>query len=93
MTLDCAPGSPPPQVGDVLVKPRKKYRITEVRPIESRVWPNRWKVTMVESGLSGGHICWWDPYDRRWTCFHTTSYRRGEGPVEFYGPWPDGVDA
>ena len=33
--------------GDIIVSARLVQRVTDARPVESRVWGNRWRVTML----------------------------------------------
>lgn len=50
-TMDCAPDDlRPPAEGDYVATARTGYRVTEVRPVESRLWPNRWRLTVVKIG-------------------------------------------
>jgi hypothetical protein len=32
-------------VGDLLLKPRHVYRVTAVREVDSKLWPDRWRVS------------------------------------------------
>lgn len=38
------PTGSPPDVGDLLVSARLVKLVTDVRPVESRVWHDRWRV-------------------------------------------------
>lgn len=42
------PRSPAP--GDLIVSPGTAYRITAARPVDSRVWANRWALTCQRVG-------------------------------------------
>lgn len=80
--------SQPPQPGEWLRGPNVVYVVTEVRPVESRIWPNRWRLRCERVGetndlaflamvrASGVKVWPFEPY------------RKGEGPVECFGPVP-----
>lgn len=72
-----------PRPGDYMTSVRCAYEIVDAVPVESRVWPNRWKLTLrrLPSGCNDDppipqldHVTW--PSER---------YRRGESPAEFFG--------
>lgn len=71
----------PPEPGDVLVAARVAYRVTSVRPVESRVWPNRWALGVDRLGEHGGQPPAPAHGGRRW---HTGRYRRGETPAQHF---------
>lgn len=79
------PGDDPWQPGEIFASARNVYRVLAVREIESRVWPSRWHITAELLGAHGGRI----PAGAH----VTSSYRRGEGPVEYFGPWTDDLEA
>lgn len=66
----------PPVPGDFLQGVRARYEVTEVRPVDSRVWWNRWLLTVVRVPSQS------EPsFGRRVHPFRR--YRRGEGPEDF----------
>ena len=68
----------PPAPGDIMVTARTRGRVTGVREVDSRVWCNRWAITVEPipaSTLAGGA-----------RTFTTQPYRRGERPVDVFGP-------
>jgi hypothetical protein len=75
-----------PQAGDIILGSRVAYRVTGARPVESRIWPNRWALTCRRLGPA------WPPPAR---CPHplddgclvhvTRTYRRGETPADHFG--------
>ena len=74
-----------PRPGDVLVSARTVRRITEARPVESRVWPNRWAIVYVDVGTATRHV----PDERvelaeGCIVLTTSLYRRGEGPADHF---------
>lgn len=82
----------PVTAGDVLVSARTVYRVVASRPVESRLWGNRWSVTIVKVGTATAGVpdrpilpepgCQVRPL---------ASYERGVGPVETFGV-PAGYD-
>lgn len=85
MNLDLIePGQDPPEPGDLLVTARLVKVITDVRPVESRVWHDRWRI---ETRTLGPR----DPWPTEAVaaavrpgarCIWTTLYQRGEGPAD-----------
>lgn len=83
LPLDATGPDAPPSVGDIMLGARHAHRVVDIWPTDSRVWPNRWTVTLEPLG----------PYDPdhlppiRESCEYRTwrTYRRGEGPREFFG--------
>ena len=71
----------PPSAGDMLFSTIAAYVILEVRPVESRVWPFRWALTVRR--VARDH----QPAEgaRAW---HTQPYRKGERPEDVFGPAP-----
>lgn len=75
-----------PERGDVLATERAVYRILDARPVESRIWGNRWALTCERIGdrsdvrrltrpmRGSGHRLW-----------YSTLYRRGERPQDHFG--------
>lgn len=54
--LDLHPDNPNcPQIGDVLVTTRAEYPVVDVWPTESRVWSNRWTLTLGERAEKASH--------------------------------------
>lgn len=88
MTLDLAlDNEHPPSVGDYLTTARAAYLVVDVRPVESRVWPNRWRLDL-EPLPSGSND---DPptLTRDGQRVHPTSrYAKGETPAQFFGEQP-----
>lgn len=86
LTLDLLEeGQDPPQVGDLIISARLVRIITDVRPVESRVWHDRWQLELRTLGPrhpypaeavaaavpEGAKVIEVGPY-----------YRRGEGPAD-----------
>ncbi len=46
----------PPQPGDFVSTTRSRYRIIDARPVESRVWPHRWRLLVERLGQHGGKV-------------------------------------
>jgi hypothetical protein len=85
MTLDLAPDNEePPSLGDVVTTARAAYEVVDVRPVESRVWSNRWRLELgrLPSGSNDD-----PPLPRRGGArTHSTStYAKGETPAQFFG--------
>lgn len=74
-----------PDAGDVLVSARRVYRITEAVPVDSKVWGNRWRLTVHTVGTATDGrpdiMPWLEAGNRVWYSSH---YRRGETPAEFF---------
>ncbi len=82
MRLDFALDEPrAPGPDDVLRSPRLDRRILDARPTESRVWSNRWTLTL-GPGLPAGSL---EPL-RDGIVIDSFVYRRGEGPRDFFDP-------
>lgn len=85
MNLDLiTPGQDPPEVGDILVTARLVKVITDVRPVESRVWHDRWRI---ETRTLGPRDPWPDAEVAEvmrvgGRIIYTTTYQRGEGPAD-----------
>lgn len=76
-----------PDRGDVLYSARLIYEITDARPVDSKVWPNRWAITCRRLGpRNADTVVVPRPGAQAW---HSRLYRRGEGPADHYGPPPD----
>lgn len=80
MTVDFAEETDPDEPGTVLYGARDHWRVLDARPVESRVWPWRWKYTLEPLGPHHGRI----PTGGR----RISTYRRGEGPADHFGPPP-----
>lgn len=74
-TVDCAIGENPPLAGAIVASTRARYELLEVIPVESRIWPNRFRFVMRRLPSD-------DPVDGEWP---VTPYRRGEGPADHFG--------
>lgn len=72
-----------PAVGDVLVSARCAYRVWEARPVDSRLWGNRWALTLRPLGPHHREPPEPAPGGRRW---YSKPYRRGEKPADHFGP-------
>lgn len=70
--IDAEQEANPPQAGEFLSTSRSRYRIVEARPVESKVWPHRWRLRVERLGQHGGTVPSSD-WRLRW-------YRRGERP-------------
>ena len=84
-TLDMAEGDEyPPAPGDLLTTERMVYLVTAVCEVDSRVWCNRWSLTLDRLGpirdLVEIRHRYPDGDIRR-----TTRYAKGEGPAQFFG--------
>lgn len=71
-----------PEPGDVYVTARLVYLVTEVRPIESRIWHDRWRIELERIGPR-------DPWPRDQlaarlavgaTVHQVSTYEKGETP-------------
>lgn len=82
VNYDLPPGEDPPAPGDLIRSTRNRYRVLDVRPVESRVWSNRWKLTLENLGRHEDA-----PWAEGEHSFRR--YRPGEGPEDSYGPWPE----
>lgn len=80
MTVDFATETDPSEPGEILYGARNHWRVVDVRPVESRVWPFRWKYTLEPLGPHGDRI----PLGAH----KIFTYRRGEGPADHFGPAP-----
>lgn len=77
------------KVGDVIVTAKAHYVVSFVRPVDSRTWPNRWRVEAhrvdrdgaVTAASNGG------------VCHPTGTYRSGETAAEFFDRTPTEVAA
>ena len=77
----------PPIAGDTVVTARTVNRVVEARPVESRVWGNRWKVTLHRTGertLEDRRLCRVPATEDGARCFVTVLYRPGETPERFF---------
>lgn len=82
LTYDILDGAEPPRTGDILrpTSPRAKawYEVLTVRPVESRVWHDRWRLRVrridpnptIDEVTPGCRILTW------------AYYSKGEGPQE-----------
>jgi len=87
MTLDLAlDNEDPPARGDYLTTYSAAYRIVDVRPVESRVWPNRWRLDL-ERLPTGNNLDQPDPGPGH-RCHRSSRYRPGETPSQFFGVDP-----
>ena len=73
----------PPQVGDVMLGARHAHRVVDIWPTDSRVWANRWTVTLEPLGPYAPDDL--PPCDDGCRYREWRTYRRGEGPREFFG--------
>lgn len=85
MNLDLInPSQKPPEVGDLVLTARLVKVITDVRPVESQVWHDRWRI---ETRTLGPRDPW--PHDQvadamrlGGRIIYTSTYQRGEGPAD-----------
>lgn len=86
MTIDLAPDdTKPPKPGDVVLTARTMNRVVASRPIDSRIWCNRWHVTL-DRLSSGGDISGLGALAKGGArVFRTRPYLRGERPQDVYG--------
>lgn len=84
-----------PRPGDVLLTARTVQRVVDARPVESRVWANRWRLTVHSAGTATNHVPD-EPVVVPEGCERivTEVYRRGETPAEFFAKLdePDDLD-
>lgn len=67
------------QPGDLVVTERLVLRALEVRPVESRQWPDRWKIRTERVALRSQ----WDGQVPEGARVHLTSrYEPGERPID-----------
>ena len=90
--------------GDYLFTARTAYEILDARPVDSKMWDNRWKVTArkigtrsdIYSTLQWVDVCADGQWERRTLdgigIRESLTYRRGETPRDFFGePDPEGT--
>ena len=83
MTLDLAEhDEQAPDVGELLVTARNVYRITSVREVESRVWCNRWAITLRLIGLRSQVDV--EALAERRHVRYSGRYAKGETPAQFF---------
>lgn len=81
MTVDLHPDDDTSFVaGDVLFTPRARYVVVEAQPVDSRVWWNRWRLTIRRVDRDPGFVP-----SLGVRAHHVSSYGRGEGPAEHFG--------
>lgn len=78
--IDFAHEIDPDPPGAILYGRRHHWRVVATEPVESRVWPWRWRYTVEPLGPHHGQI----PADAH----RISAYRKGEGPVDCFGPPP-----
>lgn len=80
----------PPQPGDYVLTARHAYQVTGARPVDSRVWCNRWTLDVEFVGLRTAR----PELDRSFDLglmweggrvFTSTRYARGETPAMAFG--------
>lgn len=72
--------------GDVIVSARCVYRILDAVPVDSAKWGNRTRVVAVKIGTATDHEADVPPdLEPGAEIYWTQTYRRGEGPEEFFG--------
>lgn len=98
-TLDFPMVAPAPQPGDVLLCPRRAYRIDAVEPVETRLRCDRWRLDVAVLGRRQHPDGPWplevrQAVDDAWRAgqaVHTSvPYRRGEPPSVVWGVDGDG---
>lgn len=71
-----------PEPGDAYVTARTLYVVTNVRPIESRVWHDRWRIELERIGQRGP--AGWEALHARLEpgarCHRVDRYEKGETP-------------
>jgi hypothetical protein len=88
----------PPQRGDVVETARTVYLVTDVRPVDSPQWANRWRVACRRIGhiavdgirhYDAGSLPAAVPEYRtaRWHTFRR--YEKGETPQQFFATFAD----
>lgn len=71
--------------GDLLVTARTVHRVVEVLPVDSTVWPNRWKVTTEKLADRSPDGSYPQRPDDGCRVRHTSAYRKGETAASYYG--------
>lgn len=66
-----------PARGDILHTPHRCYRILEARPVDSKVWGNRWRLQLTRIDPSEA-----DPVAQSW---RSRRYVVGESPQSHFG--------
>lgn len=90
MTLDLALNNHhPPVLGDLLTTERAAYVITDIRPVESRVWGNRWKIELRRLPHGSNSRPPLTVGEQR--VHPTSTYARGERPADYFAAprWTD----
>lgn len=74
--------TPLPEPGDVYVTARLVYVVTGVRPVESKVWHDRWRIELERIGprdpWPAEHLA--DRLEDGARVHHVSRYERGETP-------------
>lgn len=74
-----------PDRGDVLATERAVYRVLDARPVESRIWGNRWALTCERIGDRRGDARVPRALRGEAYVWYSTLYRRGERPQDHFG--------
>lgn len=72
---------PLPEPGDVYLTERIVYKVLRIRPIESRIWHDRWSVTLERICRRADWNYQWDVEGAR--VHYVVTYKKGEGPRDF----------
>lgn len=75
----------PPLPGDLIAGRNVVYAVSECRPVESKVWANRWRVTAVRIGTRAQVVPAIAEHvidGARW--FNMGSYRKGQRPADHF---------
>lgn len=72
----------PPTAGDVLVSTRVAYLVRAARPVDSRLWDDRWNVEVVPLGDRDGRDAR-SAIAEAENVHRMGTYRRGERPRDF----------
>lgn len=83
------PGDPepqPPEVGDIILTARLAKVVVDVRPVESKAWHHRWRITTQNLGARSDPAVADEVLRRRKAgagLRETGTYGRGESAVDF----------
>jgi hypothetical protein len=72
-----------PERGDIMYSARLVYEVLDARPVESKIWTNRWRLDVRRVGpRTAETVVVPRPGAQAW---HTRLYQRGETPADHFG--------
>ncbi len=73
-----------PVAGDLCMSARALYRITEARPVDSRLWGNRWALTCQRIGVPDDLDQHLPAVAHDGTLWRFGRYQKGQTPQQFF---------